>query len=190
MYVGILILLLITLLNSCLLPFLYGKIWLIIINICVLCVIAVLSLLTYKFKNISKIHKLLVIIAVSISVVNFFIATLGYAVNVITKIRARSTQVSSDHKSSRTIIKGKIFIKTYPRNVPASNAEVIFEYRDGSVDTCYTNTKGEFEYSVISESSDRKFKIYVQHIDCQPYISEVSVIPEGIMELEIFLNPR
>lgn len=196
MYVTIVIFFLImSVLNSCLLPFWYNKLWMLILTFSILFCVAILSILIKKKIIIDKTSfrflKLASSVAVAVSTMNLFIAVLGYGIDVLAKQRHKTGQVTTTGQQVfDTIIKGRVLIKIFPKNIPAANARIVIEDKDGIIGIISSDVKGEFEYLLKKTIVDRKIKMSIEHTDCIPYYTEVSFIPNGVTEIEIYLNSK
>ncbi len=176
-------------LNSIFLVFLYKKLWFLFFTIFITFIIGVLRFLfRYNFQHYK--YKFLITLGVSISTVNIFLVILGYTTNFLEfKKNIQPQQTLNKHKN--VVLKGRVFIAGYPLYVPAANAKIVLidKLSNSQVDVFFTDVEGKFEY-ISSEKLIGGFILNIEHINCYSYTTELDLYSGVIRELDIYLRKK
>jgi len=173
------------LINSCVLPLLYPKLWFLFITILIL-----LSLVLYrKLVRKEKINNTVFLITFFIAIFNLLITMLGYTTNfLLISIKNKENQKKNLLQiQNNTIIKGKVVVLG-SFNEPVANAKISLLQGDVLLDIFFTNVNGEFEYVVSDRINlDNCLSLKIEHPNFEPYETKFLLSRGMAREFEVYL---
>jgi hypothetical protein len=176
---------LLVLINSILIPFLYTKLWFLFFTTLVLFLFAILRKFIKKENYNNSIFLVLLFIALS----NLLIVMLGYTTNfVVANFNLKKESHKNVlYKQQDTIIKCKVFVLGLYKT-PIVNAKISVYQNNNIIDTFCTNLNGEYEYIVPKEVDLNDYiSLKIEHPDFEPYETKFILNNGSLRELEVYL---
>jgi len=176
---------LLVLINSILIPFLYTKLWFLFFTTLVLFLFAILRKFIKKENYNNSIFLVLLFIALS----NLLIVMLGYTTNfvVVNFNLKKESHKNVLYKQQDTIIKCKVFVLGLYKT-PIVNAKISVYQNNNISDTFCTNLNGEYEYIVPKEVDLNDYiSLKIEHPDFEPYETKFILNKGSLRELEVYL---